>query len=225
MAKNGFKTVVIIPAYNEERNIRSVIKEAKKYVDELIVVDDGSTDNTAEAAKSEGAFVIILAENKGVGFATRAGVNKAINGFGAKRIVLIDADGQHPADRIPLLLSKLDEGFDIVFTARRFNGEMPLLKRIGNIFLTFATNLISGVNISDSQSGFKAFTADAWNKMAPKHDGYEFCSEIVFKAGRARLNWCEVPIKTIYNKGKGSTGTRFADGIRIFLQMVRFLMD
>ena len=221
--KGGQRTIAVIPAYNEKRNIRKVVREAKKYVDAVIVVDDGSTDGTASEATAGGANVIILPENRGVGFATRAGVNKAISSLNAERIVLIDADGQHPADRIPVLLSKLDGGFDIVFTARQFDSRMPLFKRFGNIFLTLVTNILSGISISDSQCGFKAFTANAWKKIEPEQDGYEFCSEIVIKAGRARLRWCEVPIKTIYNEKKGSTGTRFTDGVAIFLRMLKFL--
>lgn len=212
------KTVAVIPAFNEEGRIGAVVKGAKGRVDAVLVVDDGSRDRTADEAKKAGAVAVRLPKNMGAGFATRKGAGFAIERMKAKRLVFIDADGQHrPAD-IPRLLAKLDEGFDVAFTFRR-HGKMPAIKRFGNWWLTFFTKLLTGVNISDSQSGFKAMTANAFRKMGLKSERYEICSEIVFEAGRKGLKYCEIPIET---RGASSAkkGTGIRDGIRIFALML-----
>lgn len=213
------RTVAVIPAFNEEKRVGAVVRGAKRYVDAVLVIDDGSSDRSAEAAQKAGALVLRLPENMGAGYATRKGIEHAISRLRAGRVVLLDADGQHPAERIPDLLAKLDGGRDIVFTARRFDGQMPLLKRLGNWGLTLATNLLTGVKVADSQSGFKAMTADAFRRMRLRSERYEICSEVVFEAGRRKLKYSEVPIRTTY--GPPKKGTTVFDGVMIFARMLR----
>ena len=212
------KIVAVVPAFNEEGRIGAVVKGAKRHVGTVLVVDDGSRDRTAEKARKAGAKVVRLAENRGAGFATRKGAGFAIARMGAKQLVFIDADGQHSPEDIPRLLAKLDEGFDVAFTFRR-HGKMPAVKRFGNWWLTLFTRLLTGVNISDSQSGFKAVKSEAFAKMRLRSMRYEICSEIVFEVGRKRLKYCEVQIET---RGPASSkkGTGIRDGIRIFARML-----
>ncbi len=214
------KTVAIIPAFNEEKRVAAVVRGTRRHVDGVLVVDDGSSDGTLMAAKKAGADVMRLPRNRGVGAATREGAEFAISRMKAQRIVLLDADGQHnPAD-IPLLLRKLDEGFDIAFTFRKPHRRMPIVKRFGNWWLTFSTRLLSGVNVADSQSGFKAMTAGAFGRMRLRTERYGICSEIVFEAGRRGLKYCEVPIETL-GPSSEKNGTGVMDGVKIFFRMLK----
>ena len=215
------KTVAVIPAYNEEKRVGAVVREARKHVDSVLVVDDGSTDTTSAVAQKAGARVLRLPQNRGVGHATKKGVEYAINMLNAKWVVLLDADGQHPPERIPDILHGLEKGADIVFACRRFNAKMPLLKRFGNWFLSLCSRVLAGVGISDSQSGFKAFTSAAFRRMRLGADRYEICSEIIFETGRNGLKYAEVPIETIYLEGAHRKGVGVMDGFRTFSAMFR----
>jgi len=213
------KTVAVIPAFNEAKRIAEVIRRTRRYVDAVLVVDDGSSDDTMDVARKAGATVMRLPRNRGAGFATRAGCDYAVGSMVAKRLVIIDADGQHnPAD-IPGLLKRLGLGFDIAFTFRRPSGEMPLVKRFGNWWLTFSTKLLSGISVSDSQSGFKAMTAEAFRKLELTSERYEICSEMVFETGRKRLHYCEIAIDA-RAPSSAKKGTAVADGVKIFANML-----
>jgi len=210
--------VAVIPAYNEESKISKVVEKVSGYVDHVIVIDDGSNDETFSKAKSAGAVVKRLEENQGYGFAIREGIDYAIDLFDCPFVVLIDGDGQHPAYRIPELVSKLREDYDIVFTARGFSGQMPALKRVGNFFLTSAINIVTGMHLHDSQSGFRAFNSKSFKKMDLTKNRYEFGSEIILETKNKSLKYCEMPIETIYHKKEG--GTTLMDGIKIFFHVL-----
>ncbi len=207
--------VAVIPAYNEELTIGKIVKKARKYVDEVIVVDDGSTDNTAIEAKKSGAVVVRHEKNYGVGRATRTGFSKALQ-TKAKYIITLDADGQHDPDDIPKFIEKLKEGYDFVL-GRRNLSNYPLVKRVGNLALNFIINFISGTTIPDTESGFRGYRRNALEKLVLKADGYEICDEIIFEVGRNNLKWAVVPIKShVYRKGTG-----VLDGLRILRFMLR----
>ncbi len=224
--KNGVKVVAVIPAYNEEKRVGPVIADLRDYVDEVLVSDDGSSDGTARIAKGLGAKVISSERNRGVGHATRTGCEHAVEKLGARVIVLLDADGQHPPSKIPELLSALGDGCDFVFANRFAEPEkMPFLKRVGNRGLSFATNLVAGTNVHDSQCGFKAFKADAYQKLRLVSDGYEICSEFVLEVGRKRIRNCEVPISAEYDDWTSVKGTGVRTGIKIFARLVRLALS
>ncbi len=150
----------LLPAYNEEISIGSVVLRTKQYADRVIVIDDGSCDHTAEVASLAGAEVLRHSENQGKGAALKTGFT-SLNGDGV--IVTIDTDGQHnPAD-IPRLVAPIFEGVaDMVNGSRYLNGnkkDTPLYRRLGQKVLDAATNMDSGLSLTDSQSGFHAF---AW---------------------------------------------------------------
>ncbi|MFH1448166.1 MAG: glycosyltransferase [Candidatus Micrarchaeota archaeon] len=215
------KVIAVIPAYNEEKRIGNVLRQVRNYVDEIVVSDDGSSDHTRRIAEEEGANVVSSPVNMGTGHATRLGCEYAIERMGANTIVVLDADGQHPPKEIPRLLKRIDQGYGFVFTSRLGEpGEMPVIKRIGNSILTFFTDIIAGVKISDSQSGFKAFTSDAYEKLDLKMDGYEICSEFALEVGGKFIRYCEIPIKATYDDWTKVKGTDFFTGVKIFFRLV-----
>jgi UDP-N-acetylglucosamine---dolichyl-phosphate N-acetylglucosaminyltransferase len=224
MKKKG-KVIAVVPAYNEEKRIAGVLRELRKYVDEIRVSDDGSTDRTAEIAKKAGARVISSPVNMGVGHATRLGCDYAVEKLGADVIVLIDADGQHSPSDIPRLLKKIGDGHGFVFTNRLSDfTDMPLVKIVGNHGLSFLTNLIAGTSVQDTQSGFKAFSADAYKRIGLTSDGYEVCSEFVIKVGRNGITHCQVPIGSEYDEWTRIKGAGFLTGITIFMRIIRIIL-
>ena len=139
------KTIAAIPAYNESSRIKPVILKAKKYVDEVIVVDDHSRDNTLQVAKEAGATAVRLVTNMGAGFATRTACDIAAE-RGADFIVTLDSDGQHDPEEIPQMVKPLTKGFDVVFGCRPRDDKMPAVKRLGNWGLTVISKILFGIN-------------------------------------------------------------------------------
>jgi glycosyltransferase involved in cell wall biosynthesis len=211
------KVVAVIPAYNEESTIGKIIKETKKYVDDIIVVDDGSRDKTRDIALKEGVKVVSHTHNMGLGAALRHGFRVAIK-MDADVIITLDADGQHVPSDIPKLLKKIEEGYDFVLGERDLK-KYPLVKKIGNFILNFLTNLISGTTLHDTESGFRAIRKEALKKMYPylKGRGYEIACEMIFAVGYYNLKYTNVRIKSpVYVKG-----VTIRDGIRNFMYMIR----
>jgi len=151
----------ILPAFNEEVSIGSVVLLARRYADRVIVVDDGSSDRTAEIAELAGAEVIRHQLNMGKGAALKTGFESL---DGEMVVVTIDTDGQHDPSDIPKLVEPILKGeADMVNGSRYINGnkkDTPFYRRLGQVVLDNATRLDSGLNITDSQSGFRAFSAD-----------------------------------------------------------------
>src|SRR3989344_2011692 len=214
--KIKMKIVAVIPAYNEEKYVEDVIIKTKNYVDEVIVIDDCSKDDTFQKTKKSGVVVLRHIVNLGKGAALKTGCEAALK-LNATHIVALDADGQHDPSEIPDLIKTLN-GSDIVFGVRKFNENMPLVAKIGNAGLSFVTKILFGISISDTQSGFRAFTSDAYKKIRWNCPEYAVENEIIARAGKNRLSYKEVNIKTIYNdKYKGTT---FIDGFKILLNML-----
>lgn len=212
---------VVIPAFNEQDRIAGVILSVSKYADHVLVINDSSTDRTAEEARNSGAIVIDLAQNMGAGYATRVGCDHALE-QGADIIVTIDGDGQHDPKDIPRAIDRLlqGDGVEVVFGVRPRNSHMPLKKRFGNALLTGLARVLFGARVNDSQTGFHVFTAEGYRKSRWESHRYDFVSEIVFQVARNRAKYAEVPIRTIYN-GKTS-GMGLMDGIRSILMMFRW---
>ncbi len=152
--------LAIIPAFNEEKSIAAVIHNTNKYVNQVLVVDDQSTDSTRKIARLHGAIVISHPRNKGVGAAMRTGIAYAKR-LEPNIVVIIDADGQHKPHDIPRLIRPIIAGeADLVLGSRFLYGKpvnMSQIKKVGNILTTFATSLLAGVKFTDTQTGFRAF--------------------------------------------------------------------
>lgn len=222
------KVIIVIPAYNEEKTITQVIEGVKKYEKNIIVIDDGSIDKTYyQAKKTARNFknIIVLRHiiNLGKGAALKTGCQAAIK-LRADIIITMDADGQHSPDDIPKLIQKLiKENLDIVFGSRQINKKMPFIKFLGNKILTNIINLLSGTHLSDTQSGFKAFTSAAYKKIAWQSQDYRIETEIIFNCGKHKLKYSQVPIQTIYkNIYKGTT---VLDGIKILINLFKWKLS
>jgi len=199
--------VAAIPCFNEERLIGSVVLKVKKYVDKVLVIDDGSTDASVEIAKGAGATVYSHDCNKGYGAAIRTAMRRGRE-EGADVLVVIDADGQHDAADIPRLAKPVLDGEADVVIGSRFLGmtaAAPLYRRLGQRILNVATNVGSGRRLSDSQSGFRAYSSRALEALNLTEDGMSVSSEMQFAIGKAGLKVAEVPIQVSYaDKAKRS---------------------
>ncbi|MBW2964720.1 glycosyltransferase family 2 protein [Candidatus Woesearchaeota archaeon] len=207
---------VIIPAHNEQTRIAPVLRKVNRFCNNIIVVDDGSSDLTAETAEKEGVLVLRHAINLGKGAALKTGAEYALR-KGARRLVFIDADGQHMPEDIPRFLEALN-GVDIVFGSRALNKKMPAILKFGNWVINTVNNLLFRIKLSDTQSGYRAMTASAYRSIRWNSTSYSVESEMIANAGRKRLKYREIKIRTIYSdKYKGTT---VIDGIKIVLNML-----
>ena len=193
---------VILPAYNEEVSIGSIVLLTRQYADTVIVVDDGSSDRTAMLAEKAGAEVIIHRTNTGKGGALKTGF-KAASELGADVIVTMDSDGQHNPSDIPDLAAPILAGkAEMVIGSRYLSGhatDTPAYRRVGQTVLDRATTMNSGVEVTDSQSGFRAFAASTVNIFRFSADGMAIESEMLADAGNAGLRIKEVDIGVRYD--------------------------
>lgn len=207
------KIAFIIPAFNESTAIVGVLNDLKKELKktsmpyEIVVVDDGSKDNTAELATNEGVTVIKHVLNTGSGGATATGLSYAQqNGF--DYAVTLDADGQHKSsDAINGVKIAQEMNTDLLIGSRLINPDgMSKVKLLGNKGLSTITFLIFGVSVTDSQSGLRIFSKKALEQLRWKTSGFEFCSEMLWRAKQLKLVIKEYPIEAIYteySKAKG----------------------
>ncbi len=213
----------VIPAYNEDEIIGDVVKAVREECSQIIVVNDGSTDDTHRNAERAGALVIDHTVNLGTGASEEIGIKASLL-LGADVIVTLDADGQHDPSEIPRLLEPIQSGEADMVIGSRFlqpEGTMPLLKRVGNSILTHLTSILCGAEITDSQSGFRALTRQTAEDMNDLPNDYSWASEMIAKAHRRGFRIREVPVRTIYDQYSSSKGTNIFDGLRILLALVK----
>ncbi len=215
----------VIPAYNEASRIRETVAGVRPLVDGVIVVDDGSTDETAAVARSLAVTVLRHAINRGQGAALRTGTDAALR-LGADVIVHVDADGQHDPSLIPTLVLPIREGrADVVFGSR-FMGllpcDMPWSRRALLRAARTFNSLVMGIprRVTDPQSGMRAMTRDAALTVDFRQDRMAHCSEILRLVTRSRLAWTEVPIRVRYTSESLAKGQRSADALKIVWQLL-----
>jgi glycosyltransferase involved in cell wall biosynthesis len=212
------KVWIVIPAYNEEQSVGVVLDVLKREGwRDIIVVDDGSRDRTAEIARERGAVVLSHPRNMGLGAALRTGLRAALE-RGADCAVTFDADGQHDPKAVRLMVDSLD-GVDFVIGVRHFT-DIPLNKRVGNFILNFITRLLGGV-LTDSQSGMRALNRRALEAIQIRSNRYEVSSELVVRANRLGLRIKEVPVRCFFTPYSKARGTTIASGLRIFINMLK----
>ena len=215
------KVFCVIPAFNEHKNITAVVKEIKSLVDRVVVVDDGSTDQTYNLAKAGGAMALKHIINRGQGAALRTGTEYSLAN-GADIIIHFDADGQFSGQDIAKITAPIKQGAAQVVYGSRFldsRGKtampffhkyfiMPLAKAVNRIFFQ--------INLTDPQSGFRAMSAEAARQISWQQDGMAHCSEIMFEVKKNKLQVAEVPIAVVYH----NFGQSFFGGLKIIKDLL-----
>ncbi len=215
------KTVCVVPAHNEEAEISEVIRGLKEQVDEIVVVDDGSSDNTKKLAHNADAIVLSHLINRGQGAALKTGTEYALK-IGADIIIHFDGDGQFLASDIPSFIKAINqEGCDIVFGSRfiatDIKTEIPKFKKYFIIPLARLINrLFLNIKLTDPQSGFRAMTREVAQLIDWQQDDMAHCSEILFLTNKHKLKFQEVPITVIYK----NFGQRLSGGFKILKDLI-----
>ena len=198
------KVIVGMPAYNEEKYIGSLVLRVKQYADKVIVVDDGSTDHTTDVAELAGAAVSRHTKNKGYGSTIQSILAEAKQ-QNADILVILDADYQHNPAEVPSLIKAVSEGFDVVIGARKLQRQaVPRYRNAGQKVLSYFTRVLSRKKLSDTESGFRAYSRKAIAALKPKEEGMAISAEIISEATAKGLRITEVSISAIYTKD-GST--------------------
>jgi len=213
-----------IPAYNEESHIESLVKLTKNHVDKVIVCDDGSTDDTADIAKNAGAIVISHKTNKGYGAAITSLFNYAREN-NAESMITLDGDGQHDPDQIPLLLNTITQhNVDVVIGSRFLNQniEAPGYRQTGIKIITSTANYGTDLKVSDSQSGFRAYSKNAIDAIHPTEEGMSVSTEILLKISNKGLSLAEIPITISYD-GDTSQHNPVSHGVSVLANTIKYV--
>lgn len=220
------KLTIVIPACNEASSIDRVLKGLRELdlpsiEKEILVVDDGSSDETSSVAQAGGAAVIRHLINRGLGAALGTGIRAACE-RGADLVVTFDADGQHAAEDIPRVIAPLLDGkADLVIGSRMQKlGNMPWFRRVANHLANLITWLLFGVRTTDSQSGLRAFSRFAAKKIEITANNYEVSSEIFREIRHHSLKVVEIPILSIYSRYSLSKGQGFLMGFKTLFRLI-----
>jgi len=214
------KTCVIIPTYNEAKEISGLVKKILEQGLEVLVVDDGSIDNTAEIAANNGAAVLRNYDNQGKGASLIKGFNYALNnGFDA--VITMDGDGQHQPQDIQHFIHLAKNSDSAIFIGNRMlkTKPMPWLRLLTNKFMSRLISAIAKQDIPDSQCGFRLIKGEALKRLNLKTSRYETESEILIESSRLGFKIESVPIRTVYS-GQKSQIRPFSDTLRF----IRFIM-
>ena len=225
-AEDKNQTYVVLPAYNEATRIQPVIEAIAEKGYNLVIVNDGSTDNTLEVIKEskrkypDKIHIYSLAINRGVGVATQTGFD-AVLFFNPKYVVSMDSDGQHSADDLDNVVKPLVKGEVQAVIGVRPLEDMPFSRKFANNIMNILTKIFYKVDVSDSQTGFRAITSEALRKIDINAKGYLISSEFIREVNDNKIPFAEVPIKTIYTPETQAKGTNAKEAIKIFIQMIK----
>ena len=217
------KVTIGIPAYNEEKNIAKIITKLKKITDSIIVCDDGSSDMTSEIAKNLGVIVISHKKNMGYGAAIRTIFEKSAE-IGSDILVTFDADGQHRVEDVSRVLRPLENSEADIVIGSRFLGKqsnVPNYRKLGIKVITQITNSSIKTKLTDSQSGFRAYSKQVLSKISLSEIGMGISTEILIKASSGGLRITEVPITILYS-GDTSTHNPVSHGTSVLFSTIKF---
>lgn len=195
------RLIALIPAYNEEARIADAVRDARPYVDAVVVVDDGSSDGTGELARAAGAIVLTHAVNRGQGAALQTASEFAIGTLGAEAVAHFDADGQMRGAEIPALAEPVRLGEADVALGSRFLGaqvNMPVVRRLANPLARLFTLLVSGVALTDAHNGFRVLSRRAALETPITLDRMAHASQIIDLVAAKRLRYVERPVTIVY---------------------------
>ena len=219
-------TYVVLPAYNEATRIKQVLEDIARKGYNMVIVNDGSSDNTLDVIKQvkkefpDKIHIFSLMINRGVGIATQTGF-EAVLRFNPKYIVSMDSDGQHSADDLDKIIKPLVMGeAEAVIGVRPFE-DMPKTRSFANSVMNFLTKIFYRVDVSDSQTGFRAITVDALDKISINATGYLISSEFIREVNDNNIPFAEVPIQTIYTPETQAKGTNLTVALKILFQMIK----
>ena len=218
------KTVIGIPAFNEEKNIAAILVKLKKISQNIIVCDDGSNDLTATIAEGLGAIVIRHERNLGYGAAIKTIFLKAQE-INADVLITFDADGQHRIEDIEKVLEPIKSNMADVVIGSRFlnnNQDIPKYRKVGIKAITELTNIVGGTKITDSQSGFRAYNKKILENIKPTESGMGISTEILIKTQKAGFRITEVPI-TISYEGETSTHNPVSHGSSVIFSTLKYV--
>lgn len=210
--------LVIIPAYNEQKYIKSLLDNLAKVASDVVVVDDGSTDSTPEIARGAGVEVITQ-RHQGKGAALRTGFGYAV-AKGYDWVITMDSDCQHDWQDVPRFVEAMTKnGNSIIVGSRLFeSGKMPVVRRLTNKFMSGLISRLIGCRVPDTQCGFRAINSKVLKGVRLETSHYDTESELLIKSGKAGYKISFIPIKTIYN-GAPSNINKFTDTVR-FLKLL-----
>jgi len=197
------KICVIIPIYNEADNIEHVVLRVKAKDLSVIVVDDGSNDNSGSMAADKGAIILREEIRHGKGYALRKGFDYAVkNNYDG--VIAMDGDGQHDADDIPGFIEIAKKNNACIITGNRFKDAkaMPFVRYITNRAMSYIVSKACGITIPDTQCGFRYISCSVLKDISLEYDNYEIESELLIKAAKRNIKIYDVPVKTIYNNEK-----------------------
>ena len=220
---NILKLTIGIPAYNEEKNIASVITKLKKITDSIIVCDDGSSDMTGDISKNLGAIVISHKKNMGYGVAINSIFQKAKE-LNSDLLVTFDADGQHRVEDIEKVVEPIKNNIADLVIGSRFldnKSDVPNYRKIGIKVITQVTNASIKKKLTDSQSGFRAYNKQVLSQISPSDIGMGISTEILIKSSSKGLRIMEVPITILYS-GDTSTHNPVSHGTSVLLSTIKF---
>jgi len=195
-------TIVVIPSYNEALTIGRIVRDITGRGFNVLVIDDGSSDNTRGEALDNGAMVIRNKENLGKGGSIRKGIRHVLDKMNYEWMVLMDGDGQHNPSDIPVFLNAaMQDGVDIVIGNRMTETKnMPRVRYLTNRFTSYLTSSICRQEIPDSQCGYRLIKIEALKGVTLSSDNYDIESEMLIEASRVGLKIISVPVQTIYGE-------------------------
>jgi len=218
------KVLVGMPAYNEAKYIGSLVLKARKHADEVIVLDDGSTDDTAKIAELAGATVVRHERNRGYGAAVQ-GLLAEAKRRGAELFILLDADSQHNPDDIPRLIKPISGGADLVIGSRKKqSAHIPTYRRFGQKVISLFSGVLSREKLADTESGFRAFSRKAVNLLELKETGMAVSAETIARAAEKGLQVTEAPISISYTKD-GSTLNPVRHGVGVLQRIMVMISE
>jgi glycosyltransferase involved in cell wall biosynthesis len=212
---------VIIPAYHEEKQIRAVVQNVQRYIEHVVVVDDGSLDKTSSAAAAGGAHVIRHEHNMGKGAALNTGL-----AYAASRsfdfVITLDADGQHAPEDIPAFVTAYLKKEVTVLVGNRMSNPkgMPLIRKLTNIFMSWYLSRIMGQQVLDTQCGYRLYAASVFPYLKTESAAFAAESETLLRLAHHKIKIGNVPISVIYGDEKSNIRP-FRDTIRFFLMLRR----